>query len=42
LAALYTKLGNKSKAKKYIDKAIGLAKAEGQDYSETEALLKKL
>lgn len=42
VAALYTKLGNKSKAKKYISRAIELAKAEGQDYSETEALLKKL
>lgn len=41
-AALYTKLGNKSKAKKYINKAIDLAKAEGVDYKETEALLTKL
>ncbi|HMW75809.1 MAG TPA: thioredoxin family protein [Saprospiraceae bacterium] len=42
VAALYTKLGNKSKAKKYIDKAISLAKSEGADYSETEALREKL
>ncbi|HMG14387.1 MAG TPA: hypothetical protein VK590_03000, partial [Saprospiraceae bacterium] len=42
VAALYAKLGNKAKAKKYIERAIDLAKAEGQDYSETEALLKKL
>ena len=42
VAALYTKLGNKSKAKKYINKAIELAKIEGQDYAATEALLKML
>lgn len=42
LAALYTKMGNKSKANKYINKAIELAKAEGADYSETEALRSKL
>ena len=42
VAALYTKLGNKSKAKKYIQKAINLAKSEGADYSETEALKEKL
>ena len=41
-AALYTKLGNKVKAKKYIQKAITLAKSEGADYSETEALKEKL
>jgi thiol-disulfide isomerase/thioredoxin len=41
-AALFTKLGNKSKANKYINKAISLAKKEGADYSETEALKEKL
>lgn len=36
LAALYSKLGKKRKTIKYANKAIELAKAEGQDYSETQ------
>lgn len=41
-AALYFKLGNKDKAKLYAQKAISQAKESGDDYSETEALLKKI
>lgn len=39
LAALYSKLGKKGKTKKYVNKAIELAKASGEDYSETQKLL---
>jgi thioredoxin-related protein len=42
LAALYAKLGEKSKARKVGLHAIELAKASGQDYEMTEELLKKL
>ncbi len=42
VAALYAKLGKKGKAKKYGKKAIEKAKATGEDYSETEALLNNL
>ncbi len=41
-AALYYKLGDKQNAKTYAEKAIKLAKASGDDASETEALLKKI
>lgn len=42
VAALYAKLGKKGKAKKYGNRAIEIAKTNGEDYSETEALLKNL
>lgn len=42
LAALYYKLGKKQKAKAAAEKAIKLAKASGQDYSETKELLEKI
>jgi len=42
LAALHYKTGNKKKARQYAKKAIEKAKATGEDYSETEALLKKM
>jgi thioredoxin-related protein len=42
LAALHYKTGNKKKARQYAKKAIAKAKATGEDYSETEALLKKM
>lgn len=42
LAALYAKLGQKSKAMKAGQKAIELAKATGQDYQMTQELLDKL
>ncbi len=42
LAALYYKLGDKKKAKKTAEKAIKLAKAEEEDYSATEELLKEI
>jgi thiol-disulfide isomerase/thioredoxin len=42
LAALYSKLGKKGKTKKYVNKAIELAKATGEDYSETQKLLESL
>ena len=41
-AALYFKLGDKQNAKAYAEKAIKLAKASGDDATETEALLKKI
>ena len=41
-AALYFKLGDKTKAKIHAEKAIQLAKKSGDDASETEALLKKI
>lgn len=42
LAALYYKLGKKGKAKKTALAAIELAKKEGEDYSITEELLRKI
>ena len=39
VAALYYKLGKKSKAKQYAEKAIAMAKAAGEDYSSTQELL---
>ncbi|HRW75048.1 MAG TPA: thioredoxin family protein [Saprospiraceae bacterium] len=42
LAALYAKLGKKSKARKVALHAIELAKASGQDYSLTQELLDQL
>lgn len=42
VAALYYKLGKKSKAKKMAKKAIAMAKEAELDYSETENLLKKI
>ena len=39
LAALYFKLGKNKKALNIAQKAIELAKASGEDYSETEALI---
>jgi thioredoxin-related protein len=41
-AALYFKLKNKNKAKEHAEKAIKLAKKDGEDASETESLLKKI
>jgi thioredoxin-related protein len=41
-AALYFKLKNKNKAKEHAEKAIKLAKVNGEDASETESLLKKI
>lgn len=42
LANLYNKIGDKKNAKMWAEKAIELAKAEGQDSSDTEKLLKSL
>ena len=42
LAALYYKLGNKKAAKAAAKKAIELAKASGEDYTETKELLEKI
>ncbi len=42
LAALYYKLGKKQKAKAAAEKAIKMAKASGEDYSETKELLEKI
>ncbi len=42
LAALYFKLGDKKNAQKTAEKAIELAKASGEDYTETEELLKRI
>ena len=42
LASLYKKLGKKCKARKTALKAIELAKLNGEDYSETEALLEEI
>jgi thioredoxin-related protein len=42
LSALYAKLNKKRKARKYGKLAIEMAKANGDDYSETETLLKNL
>jgi thioredoxin-related protein len=41
-AALYYKLGNKGKAKKYAQEAIKLGKSEGEDVSGTESLLEQI
>ena len=41
VAALYTKLRKKGKAKAWIAKAIAQGKAEGEDTSETERLLER-
>lgn len=42
VAAIYFKLGNKKQATNYAKEAIRLAKEKGQDYSDTEELLKKI
>ncbi|WET51108.1 thioredoxin family protein [Chryseobacterium indologenes] len=42
LANLYNKIGDKKNAKIWAEKSIELAKAEGQDSSDTEKLLKSL
>lgn len=42
LANLYNKIGDKKNAKIWVEKSIELAKKEGQDYSDTEKLLKSL
>ncbi|NML70587.1 thioredoxin family protein [Chryseobacterium sp. RP-3-3] len=42
LANLYNKIGDKKNAKIWVEKSIELAKKEGQDYSDTEKLLKNL
>jgi thiol-disulfide isomerase/thioredoxin len=42
VAALYYKLGNKKQAMKYAKKAIAIAKKNGEDDSETQALLPKI
>jgi hypothetical protein len=41
-AAVLFKLGKKTEAKKAAEKAIDLAKQKGEDYKETEELLKKI
>ncbi len=41
-AALYYKQGNKKQALKYAERAIALAKANSEDYSETAELLEKI
>lgn len=42
LANLYNKIGDKSNAKIWAEKAIQLAKAAGEDFGDTEKLLKSL
>lgn len=42
VASLYYKLGKKGKALKYANEAIALAKANDEDYSETELLVQKI
>lgn len=42
LANLYNKVGDKKNAKIWAEKAIQLAKSEGQDSGDTEKLLKSL
>lgn len=42
MAALQFKLGNSDKAREYAEESISLAKQEGNDYSATEELLKKI
>ena len=39
LAAIYNKLGKKKKAVKFANKAISIAKANGQDFTPTQELL---
>ncbi len=41
-AALYFKLGNKIKAKEFVEKALKMGKDKKEDTTETEALLKKI
>ena len=41
VANLYFKIGDKANAKTWATKAIELAKKEGEDYAETQALLDK-
>jgi thioredoxin-related protein len=41
-AALYFKLGNKAKAKEFVEKALKLGKEKKEDTAETENLLKKI
>lgn len=42
LANLYNKIGDKKNAKMWAEKAIELAKSKGEDFSDTEKLLKSL
>ncbi len=42
VAALYYKLGNKKQAMKYAKAAIAIARKNGEDYSETEALMPRI
>lgn len=42
LANLYNKIGDKKNAKLWAEKSIELAKSTGQDYADTEKLLKSL
>ena len=42
VAALYYRLGNQSKARKYAENAIAIAINDGEDTSETKNLLKKI
>ncbi|MBI5915963.1 MAG: thioredoxin family protein [Bacteroidetes bacterium] len=42
VASLYYKLGKKGKALKAANQAIELAKASGEDYTETQALIEKI
>ncbi len=42
VANLYFKLGDKKNAKSWAEKAISLAKKEGEDYKDTQAILDKL
>ncbi len=42
LANLYNKLGNKKEAKLWAQKSVELAKKSGEDYEDTEKLLKSL
>jgi len=42
VAALYYKLGNKKQAMKYAKKAVAIAKKNGEDATETEALMPKI
>lgn len=42
LANLYNKIGDKKNAKIWAEKAVELAKSSGQDFSDTEKLLKTL
>ena len=42
LASLYYKTGDQKKAQKTAEKAIELAKADGEDYAATQELLEKI